>query len=69
MILTKTFETICQFIGGRLMLLGHQLLGFRVICIYSPDKQHVRAIHVALSEADLNSSMREFVDNLDSSYK
>ena len=53
----------------RLLALGLQLSGFRVICIYnSPDKKSVRAIHVAVSEADLTSSMREFVENLDASY-
>jgi len=70
MILERTFNTVCEFVGVRLLRLSLQLCGFRIVCFYkSPDGESLRAMHVAVSESDLNSSMREYVDNLDASYE
>jgi hypothetical protein len=70
MILERTFDAVCEFVGLRLLALGLQLSGFRVVCFYnSPDRESVRALHAAITEADLTSSMREFVDTLDASYE
>lgn len=70
MILEHTFTKACEYVGARLLRLSLQLCGFRIVCFYkSPDGESLRAMHVAVSEADLNSSMREFVDKLDASYE
>ena len=69
MILERTFNAVCEFVGLRLLALGLQLSGFRVVCFYnSPERDAVLAIHAAVTEADLTSSMREFVERLDASY-
>jgi len=70
MILERTYTAICDWVGMRMLALGLQLTNFRVVCLYkTPDGEGIRAMHVAISEADLTSSMREFVDNLDASYE
>lgn len=70
MILERTFDAVCHFVGQHMLVFGLQLSGFRVICFYkTPDGEGIRAMHVAISEADLTSSMREFVENLDASYE
>lgn len=69
MILERTFDAVCHFVGMRMLALGLQLSGFRIVCFYkTPDGEGIRAMHVAVTEADLTSSMREFVENLDASY-
>lgn len=52
-----------------LMLMNHMVwlgrrLGFRYIMVTAP-KMELKAIHFAKTEADLNSSVRDLVDQLD----
>lgn len=69
LMIERTFNAVCGFVGLRLLALGLQLSGFRIVCFYnSPDRDAVLAIHAAVTAADLNSSMREFVERLDASY-
>lgn len=66
----KLFTNICHYIGLRLFTLGAQLSGFQVFCMYQPEGDpYVRAMHAATDPAQLNSSMRTYVEQLDASYE
>lgn len=47
------------------MLLWSGTRLFRVVASYAPDGGHVRALHFALSQGDLNTSVRLLVESLD----
>ena len=61
---------ICRIqLGFWLSHVGTRLLGFKVVLIYSHVGQDViRAMHFAENTAQLNSSMRGYVEDLDASY-
>jgi hypothetical protein len=67
----KLFTSICHFVGLRLLTLGSQLCGFRIVAVYSPEdrKDELHAVHLATSEAQLNSSMRSYVESLEATYE
>jgi hypothetical protein len=66
----KLYNTICHFVGLRLLTLGSQLVGMRIVSIYNDESnQHVLAIHMAVNESHLNSSVRTYVEVLDGGYE
>ncbi|NDE17047.1 hypothetical protein EBZ80_19175 [bacterium] len=70
MILERTFNNICEWVGAQLIVLGLKLSQFRIVRFYvSADRTSIRAMHVAVTPADLNTSMREYVEELDQSYE
>lgn len=57
-------------LGFLLAHLGTRLLGFKIVSIYVPQGgDTIRAMHFAENVAQLNSSMRDYVDDLDAAYQ
>lgn len=61
---------ICHSIGVTLFVWGTRLCGYNRITLYQPEGEPlIRAIHVAGTDADLNNSMRTYVEELDKTYE
>lgn len=68
--LRNLFYTCRIQLGFLLSWWGSRLLGFNVVLTYTPSEEDViRAMHFAENKAQLNSSMRVYVEALDASYE
>jgi hypothetical protein len=67
--LSDLYSKVSQSVGLKLLVLGSQLAGFRIVTMYQPEGDpYVRAMHVAINETHLNNSMRSYVEQLDQTY-
>jgi hypothetical protein len=67
--LSDLYSKVSQSVGLKLLVLGSQLSGFRIVTMYQPEGDpYVRAMHVAINETHLNNSMRSYVEQLDQTY-
>jgi hypothetical protein len=67
--LNDLYSRLSQSVGLKLLVLGSQLSGFRIVTMYQPEGDpYVRAMHLAVDETQLNNSMRSYVEQLDQTY-